>query len=185
MKTTEPPDLEAFNKLLFWLNPDRDKAAEKYETIRVRLMKIFACKGCRNTDELADLTFDRVMSKIDWLLENYEGDPAIYHYSVAKYIYLENRDRDLLPNLPPPDPPDRDKERIASCLERALLELDEDERKLALRYLDGEGQVRIQNRKQIAKEYGISINALRIKVFKINSKLKPHFERCLEEFSDE
>jgi hypothetical protein len=37
---------EAFAKFLSWLNPDPDKAGEKYEEIRLRLIKIFASRGC-------------------------------------------------------------------------------------------------------------------------------------------
>ncbi|HEX7773727.1 MAG TPA: hypothetical protein VF435_15005 [Pyrinomonadaceae bacterium] len=35
-------DQTAFERLLFWLNPDRDQAAQKYEAARRRLIEIFA-----------------------------------------------------------------------------------------------------------------------------------------------
>src|SRR5262245_21687271 len=59
------PDMtpEEFDRLLLWLNPDRDKAGEKYEWIRKRLIKIFVCRGCNVPEELADKTINRVARK--------------------------------------------------------------------------------------------------------------------------
>ena len=34
---------EAFEKLLGWLDPDIEVAAEKYEKVRQKLMKLFKC----------------------------------------------------------------------------------------------------------------------------------------------
>ena len=37
---------EAFDELLAWLNPDRERAGRKYEDIRQRLIRIFMHRGC-------------------------------------------------------------------------------------------------------------------------------------------
>ena len=84
------PTQEDFEKLWRWLDPDRDKAGEKYERIRRRLIAVFASRGCCDTEDLADKTINVVTSKIDWLVENYVGDPAPYFYAVAKNIFLES-----------------------------------------------------------------------------------------------
>ena len=55
---------EAFDGLLAWLDPDRDRAAHKYETVRTRLIKIFSCRGCGVADDLADETINRVTAKL-------------------------------------------------------------------------------------------------------------------------
>ena len=36
---------EGFDRLLAWLDEDRDQAAKKYEVIRKRLVKTFTCRG--------------------------------------------------------------------------------------------------------------------------------------------
>ena len=102
---TDTPDKETFEKLLRWLDPDRDTAAEKYEKIRTRLIRIAAAKGCWVAEDLADQTINVVASKIDWLLENYdERDPALYFYGVGKNIFLEWLKKHPPPGVPPPTP---------------------------------------------------------------------------------
>src|SRR6185295_8481827 len=127
------PSQEAFEKLLRWLDPHRDKAGLKYEKIHLRLISIFSGRGHCNAEDLADETVDVVASKIDWLTENYSGDPALYFYGVAKKLALQP------PKPPPPTPPpapDMDEiERRCSCLDLCLDEnLNETERQLVLRY---------------------------------------------------
>jgi hypothetical protein len=171
------PDQEAFDKLLRWLDSDRDKAGQKYEKIHLRLIRIFSSRGCCDAEALADETVDVVASKIDWLTANFVGDPALYFYGVAKKIRPQ-------PSKPPPTPPptpDIDEiERNCSCLERCLEEkLTAAESQLVLKYHEKTKQEKIQVRKRLAQELGISINALRIRVCHIHSRLRPCIERCL------
>jgi DNA-directed RNA polymerase specialized sigma24 family protein len=170
---------EAFEKLLRWLGPEHDKAGEKYEKIRLRLIRIFSCRGCCDPEDLTDETFNVVATKIDWLLENYNGDPALYFYGVAKKVYLEHLKRKPLPE-PPPLPDKSEIEQKCNCLERCVQkELTEPDRKLVFRYHEKEKGEKIRVRKQIAKELGISINALRIRVYHLHSRLRPCIEQCL------
>lgn len=179
MKKREPPSQEAFDKLLLWLDPDRDKAATKYQTIQLRLIRIFAAKGCYDPEDLADETFNVATLKTDWLLENYVGDPSLYLYAIAKKIFLEQIKPTPVP--PPPTPPDNDElERRSTCLDRCLDQLTTpDERRLVLRYHEGEGQERIRIRRELAAELGTTINALRIKVHHIHARLRPCIQECL------
>src|SRR5215211_7438779 len=113
------PSQETFEKLLNWLDPDRNKAGEKYEKIRHRLIRIFTSRGCSDTEDLADETINVVASKIDWLIENYKGEPALFFYGVAKNIYHEKFKKKPPPPLPPP-PDVRQVEHECSCLEDCL-----------------------------------------------------------------
>lgn len=173
------PTQEGFDKLLRWLDPDRHKAGEKYEKIRRRLIKVFDCRGCGDSEDLADDAINVVVSRIDWLIENYHGDPALYFYGVAKKVYLER----LKKKPPPPLPPSRDTseiERECSCLERCLEEkLSQAERTLVLRYHEKYKREKIEIRRKLAQELGITINALRIRVCHIQSRLRPCIEQCL------
>src|SRR5215813_11227158 len=128
MKKREPPSQDNFNKLLFWLDPDRDKAAEKYQRIYVRVVRIFSAKGCAGAEDLADETVNVVALKIDWLLENYVGDPALYFYGVANKLYLEYLKRRPTPS-PPPVPDNTELELRCGCLEKCLETVSEKERK--------------------------------------------------------
>jgi len=175
------PSKEAFEKLLRWLHFDRDQAGEKYEKIRLRLIRIFACRSCIDPEDLADDTMNVVSSRIDWLIENYKGDPALYFYGVAKKIYLEVQKKKPIPD-PPPPPDITEIEQRCSCLEQCMEQnLSSIERDLVLRYQEKAKQEKIKVRKQIATELGITINALRIRVCHIHARLRPCIERCLRQ----
>jgi hypothetical protein len=178
------PTKEAFEKLLDWLNPDRDKAGEKYEAIRVRLIRIFACRGCCDGEDLADETINVVAARIDWLRENYKGDPALFFYGVAKKIFLE-QNKKKPPPQPPPPPDLTEVERKCSCLEECLKqELTTPEQRLVLRYHEKDKREKIVLRKQLADELAISINALRIKMYHLHTRLRPCIEHCLQHLLD-
>src|SRR6185369_15199046 len=149
MSKRQPPSQEAFDKLLAWLDPDRDKAAEKYQRIHLRIVRILSAKGCPEAEDLADQTFNVVAKKGDDFFKNYEGDPALYCYAVARKLYLEW----LKTQHPKPQPqPPVDKEEIerrCGCLEKCLKKVTTpEEAEMVVRYHEGEGQVRIANRKK-------------------------------------
>ncbi|HET8781094.1 MAG TPA: hypothetical protein VFM63_01660 [Pyrinomonadaceae bacterium] len=182
MTRREPPSEEAFNKLLAWLDPDSDKAVEKYQRIQFRLIKIFAAKGHVDPETLADEAVNAVCLKIDWLLANYSGNPALFFFGVAKKIHLEQIPKNT-PQIPPP-PDNSEIEAGCWCLEKCLkTAVSADDGSCVLRYHEGRGQQRIQNRKLLADEMGISINALRIRVFHIQARLRPCVEDCLEKMA--
>lgn len=181
MTKREPPNQEAFDKLLRWLDPDRNKAGEKYERIRLRLIQIFASRGCLESEDLADQTINVVASKIDWLLAHFEGQPALYFYAVAKRLHLEDLKKKPPPLVPPPDPPDPEVERAHSCLDKCLKQLSADDCDLVMRYQEGDKKTRIGQRKRLAAELKITRNALRIRVFHIHSRLEECIVDCLED----
>src|SRR5215831_13213906 len=89
--TSRQEDLtpETFEKLLEWLDRDRNRAGEKYEYIRMRLIKRFASRGCTEPEELADETLTRVAHKLKQISGAYIGNPASYCLGVANKIFLE------------------------------------------------------------------------------------------------
>jgi len=176
--TTGGPTQENFEKLLLWLDPDRDKAAEKYERIRLRLIRVLSSRGCWDADAVADQTITVVALRIDWLLENYEGDPALYFYGVAKNVLREWIKKQSRPAPPPPsDPKPPEVEQLATHLDKCLELLPPRDKDLVLRYHEFDRQEKIQYRKKLAEEWGLSRNALRIKVFHIHARLR----ECLEQ----
>lgn len=174
---------ERFDRLLEWLDTDRDAAALKYEKIRMRMIKILASRGCCEAETLADEIIDRVAVRIDWLIANYIGDPTLYFYGVAQNVFKEylRKPRPDLPltNWEPPSYEER--ERQFDCLDACMKQLPEDNPDLATRYYEGEKQIKIYNRKQLAAELGITLDALRIRVHRIRLELKKCVLRCLEE----
>jgi DNA-directed RNA polymerase specialized sigma24 family protein len=170
---------EEFDRLLLWLNPDRDKAGEKYEWIRKRLIKMFVCRGCTIPEELADRTINRVARKLPEVQSTYIGDPAHYFLGVARNIFLEwiKEDRPPIIGIPTP-PPETETDPRHVCLERCLEQLPREEHDLVLSYYEGEGQDKIEHRRMLADRFGLGINALRIRVCRIRAALQNCVERC-------
>lgn len=184
----EPIDQERFDKFLAWLDPAREKAGEKHEKIRVRLMRIFACHGCAEPERLADETIDRVMSKIDWLAEKYVGDPVLFFCGVARYVLKEDiRDRTRLVIAPNPNPDhddqDSSEEREFECLDGCMEKLAQSNRRVVLAYYQGEGREKIANRSKLAEELGITLRALRLRIFHTRIELRKCMELCLSQGS--
>ena len=182
MSKRRPPSQEAFEKLLAWLDPDCDKAAAKYEQIHSRIANILAARGCWMAEDLADETFNVVASQIDRLVATYEGQPALYFYGVSRRIHQE-----WLKTLrPPPTSPFRtdsaDKELLADCLDKCLKRLaTPEEAQMVVRYHEGEGQGRIDSRRKMAEELGITLNALRIRICHLQARIRPCIEECVDE----
>jgi len=178
MKKGWVPTQEAFDSLLNWLDPDRERAGQKYETIRLKLIKLFSCRGCCDAAELADESINRVMAKVEELAKTYNGEPALYFYGVAHKVYLEYlRESHLKPQLPPtPPPPD---ETAYECLEECIHQLQEENREMVVRYYQEERQAKIDNRRRLAQELGIGVNALRIRAHRIRIQLQKCVEACL------
>ena len=172
---------ESFAKFLFWLNPDPDEAGRKYEDIRRKLIKIFACRGCTCPEDLSDETINRVILKAQEIVESYEGDPALYFYGVANHVHHE-----YLRKKPLPQPPSyRDRQSEADdefdCLEQCIELLQPRSRELVLQYYQEEKQAKIDRRKQLALKLGIPLNALRIRAFRIRMNLQSCVFECIQE----
>jgi RNA polymerase sigma factor (sigma-70 family) len=183
---------DGLDALLGWLDSDRNRAGTKYETVRVRLVKIFTCRGCLDAEDLADETINRVVARIDEIAKNYEGDPLPYFYAVSHKVHLEYLRKSNLrrietaaedftdiatPFTPVADEEDSD----YTCLERCLEHLSEANRKLVLEYYQHEKQAKIDHRKQLAAKMGIAVNALRIRAHRIRVGLEACVRDCLRQ----
>ncbi len=183
---------EQFDRLLAWLDEDREHAGLIYEKIRRRLITIFAARDCSVPEELADETIDRVSRRIADIANDYSGDKALYFFGVANNVHHEYLKRPSSPereeelgyrqqelsdrhNYSEPDT-----EQVHQCLEHCLSRFPVDERAMLLRYYSLEKQAKIGLRKQMADELGVSINTLRLRVLRMKEKLQPCVERCMD-----
>jgi hypothetical protein len=167
-----------FENFLRWLDPDRDKAGEKLAQIQARLVSIFSSRGCIDPEFLTDKTTNIVISKTDWLLENYVGNPALYFYGVAKNVYREYlKQLRPVPPPPPPDPEPPDLDEVCGFLDQCLEKLSDRDRDTVVRYHEGEKSERIENRRKLAAELKITANALRIRICHLHERLRKCIER--------
>lgn len=173
-------DQDDFDALLAWLDADREEAGKKYENIRLRLVKFFACRGRHDAEELADETIRRVTLKAPKLAKEYVGDPALYFYGVARMLVLEVF-RKPPAVVPPPTPADpEEKEKEYRCLEGCMARLRQTDRELILDYYRYEDGGKVEHRRRLAERLGIGQNALRIRVHRIKAALLLCVTACLE-----
>ena len=168
-----------FDRLLNWLDPDPERAGVVYEKIRWRLVAILASRGCRIPEELADETIDRVARRVADIRETFVGDKAIYFLGVMNNVHHEYLKRPMIFRLPEPDDDVAAKEATHSCLEECLEKLAPHSRQLIEKYYSENKWAKINLRKQIAAQFGVSLNTLRLRALRIREKLQVCIEQCL------
>lgn len=176
-------DKEAWDQLLSWLDRDPEKAGQKYETIRARLVKVLIYRKCAAPEEIADEIINRVAMKVSEIRGTYKGDPASYFYGVAKHVILENQRRtqkvepfdDRLHNILRPEPTD---ELGYDCMDSCMKTLTPANRELVRRYFE---EANPGQRESLARSLGITKNALAVRVFRILQSLKKCVFKCMQE----
>jgi DNA-directed RNA polymerase specialized sigma24 family protein len=166
---------------LAWLNPSREAAGQKYEVIRARLIKIFVNRGCADAEGLADLTINRVITRLPTIRESYVGDPAYYFCGVARNIYLESMRRkevatDFFPTVARTETA---LDSLRECLRECLEILPSDQRELVLEYYLNQKRAKIEHRKCLAEELGLTSNALRLRAHRIRTILEKCVRQCI------
>jgi len=178
---------EAFTKLLARLDPDRERAGEKYEDLRRTLIKFFEWRGAPFPEDHADETLNRVARKLDEGVEvkNVGG----YCYEVARRVCLEVRKgndsrRDPLEtdphNTASADAADSalERELLLGCLEECLSRLPDESRALIVEYYQNEKRNRIGRRKVLAEALGLRREALANRAQRLRDKLEQCVTRC-------
>src|ERR1700704_1018305 len=170
---------DKFDRLLAWLDPDPARAGLTYEKIRWRLVAILASRGCTCPEELADETIDRVARRVIDIQDSYVGDKAIYFLGVMNNVHHEYLKRPMMPRPPEPDDDVEAKENVHRCLDKCLDKLSPNSRRLIERYYAEDKRAKIDLRKRIAAELGISLSTLRLRALRIRDKLQTCIEQCL------
>ena len=177
----------SFDQFLGVLDSNRDRAGQKYEALRLRVVKFFEWRACRFPDDLADKTLDRVIQKVGSgaAIE----DHVNYTYGVARFIYLEHLKRQPKEEIATDEmadlhaPADDEGDERFECLEACLKQLAPNSRTIILEYYRDDRQAKIDLRKQLADKLRISANALRIKALRIRTTLEACVLKCMEKGS--
>jgi hypothetical protein len=184
-ESRESGETDAFNKLLGWLDSDRDQAGRKYIEIEHKLIRFLAARRCPCPEEVKDETRERVMKKIMdpeiCLVETYIGEPIRYFYAVARLVHLEYLRKTWLPprSVTAPIESSQTEEEYV-CLEECLKKESSQDRKLITEYYREDKRAKIKHRKHLAEKMGIELNALRIQACRIRKNLRMCIEKCLE-----
>jgi DNA-directed RNA polymerase specialized sigma24 family protein len=169
----------AFEQLLAILDDDREAAAEAYGQLRQRIVGLHRWWGAADPDALADLTLDRAARKLHEGASVERGDFGAYVRGVARMVFLEAARQ---PGTVALDREPIAEEAIANdaplqCLDGCLGNLTAEERRLLLRYYDGEHV--IATRQDLARQMGISPTALRIRTHRLRLRLEDCVSACL------
>jgi RNA polymerase sigma factor (sigma-70 family) len=172
-----------FDLLLDWLDKDRKFAAQKYESIRLRLTKIFYARGCHLAEELTDETIERVTKKVATIAETYEGDPAIYFYAVAKNVFLEWTRKPKTEELPikisNKEIKTDEAELRDRCLSKCMENISAKQSKFIIEYYNRDKRQKIALRKKLAEELGVTQEAMRVRAFRIRAILQKCVLECV------
>lgn len=180
---------EAFDRFLASLAEERESAGERYLEIRSKLIRFFEWRGSAFPEDHADEVINRIAKRI---CENEEiRNPAGYYLGVARMLLLEiNRERSkqeqMLSELTRStitSSPSGEYESRLDCLRDCLQRLSAENRELILRYYDDETGSKIDRRKELADQFGISINTLRMRALRIRENLQRSVEECRRQHS--
>lgn len=186
-----PEHLRAF---LDWLSSDSENRDAAYESARHRLVIFFAGRKCLEPETLTDQTLDCAMRKLSEIPP--EAHPMAYLIGIAKNIYRDelratqkfeafHHAQTTLANSRKSTSLTTQSnlselEIRHSCLEKCLGELPAEDRAMVLKYYSESKQAKIDKRKQLAESYGLNLNALRNRIFRLNQRLALCVTSCLE-----
>src|SRR5262245_46124318 len=161
---------EAFDKLLSFLDPDRDCAGEKYEMLRLKLTRFFKSRACLTAEDQTDEVFDRLTKKLaeGEEIRNVSG----YCLGIARLVWLETlrgpearqASFDDLPVIPLAAEDAVERKLRLACFNQCLRELPEADAALLIEYCSIEHGSRSKVRQEIARRLQIPLNALRIRI---------------------
>ena len=187
---------EAFDKLLTWLDPDREAAAGKYEKIRLKLIKLFKWRNCLPEEDYADITIDRVTRRVFENTAVEVRDPYLYFHGTALNVIREfwrgqqkHKQEDLesveLSSESPAEEMDRQFEQVRAehrrdCMRNCLRSLPDETREFIIEYHQGERKMDV--RKQMADRLNAPLNVLRIRACRIRAELDKCVEKCVKKF---
>ena len=180
------PTKTAFARLLRWLDDGEDSHGVRYLQMRHRLVAYFERRGRTSADSLVDETFNRISRTLEASGCIAVRPPARYCFIVARYVFLEDvrRERrsvpfddgrgDLEPGADALEMFARtmEREERLATLERCLARLTPQQRDLVIEYYRGAKRQRIERRRELAEQMGISMNALGIRMSRLRSRLQ-------------
>src|SRR6266478_4173464 len=178
---------DKFAKLLARLDPDRERAGERYEDLRRTLTRFFEWRNAPFPEEQTDEVFNRIARK---LFEGVEiRNIGSYCYEVARLVCLEalkGRDSkraslDHSHDVAVVDRADeaRENEIRLACLEDCLDSLTIKNRELIVAYYQDNKRDRIERRKSLAASFGLQREALANRAQRLRDKLEQCVKSCL------
>lgn len=178
---------EEFKRFLNWLDADRELAAQTYEKLRRRLVVYFIKRQCAAAEDLSDQVLNAAMAH--FLKQNalLLGQPLPYIFGIARNVYRQHLNKQISTDgdvdwqrLSFPDVSEEtsEKERRSVCLRNCLREMKDQERQLFLLYYLKKNEALDEYRIRLANQFGLTINALRLKMMRLRDQLRSCITTC-------
>lgn len=200
--TGQAPSLEGFERLFAFLDADAERAAAKYEQVRLRLLKLFAWRGATPAGEFVDRTVERVIRRLSDGGERSVAEPFQYFYGVAMAVLRESglghADAEPIaaeavpadPNAPaaatprPADNPEllADAKRRTPALRASIDELVPEYRHLFFDYHRSRSGTW---REELAAARGVPLTALRLRVHGLRSAVEKSVVKRMNQRAEE
>lgn len=172
------------DQFLTLLDADPDRAAKRYNELYHSLCRFAEWKGSHTPEEHTDETIDRVCHKLDKglpIADLFKYCRAVLHYVILESLKNERLaefDEQTLSLRAAPKPDEEDPRQ--ECFNRCLSQLPPDNRALIVRYYEGHQRIKIENRKRLAAELGITDHNLNVRASRIREKLQDCGKKCLK-----
>ena len=176
---------ESFEYFLSRLDSDPERAAQRYLDLRDRLTYFFEGRQCDDPLVWADEVINRVV----WRLREGEKIQQVEAYAlgVARFALKEYfRHQHAVIPLPEISPQEawqasqqaaeltrqqHERERLHEAMRQCLLSLPASLRDLLMEYYSAQGREQTERRRALAKDLGMTENALYLKIHRIREKL--------------
>ena len=173
-------DKQPFDALLEWLDPDREKAGQRYEVIRAGLVRIFVSNGLSDAEHYADVAIDRVIKRLPEIQATYVGDPAKYFHGVARNIVREaRRTKEIATDVMPAPSAQSVRSETSECLSKCLGLLPPDKQAFILDYHLFKGHEKVEHHREMAGELSITEGALRTRAHHLRVTLEKCVLECI------
>lgn len=169
------------DKFLQRLDPDRERAAQRYNRVREKLISYFRWERCEAPDVHADEVLDRVARRVaeGEAIQNIDaytaGVARLVAREVRKATFRADERLRILSNSSATAKADT---TALDCLEHCLERLPPESRAFILDYYSGDGQERIQKRKRMAEQMRMGLNALRNRALRLRASLQSCVHQC-------
>lgn len=180
------------DKVLSLLAPDAEQAAVEYSRLHERLTRFFEWNSTDDPTALADEALDRLGRRASAAdMERGVRSASAFVLGVARHLLQEERRRKargveaqrvwISATIEPPSP---ESEKMDAALQHCLAQMKPDRRKLIEAYYGRSGAQKIKAHRDIATEYGLSLNALRNRVLRLRKELEASVRRYFDEQSE-
>jgi DNA-directed RNA polymerase specialized sigma24 family protein len=174
------PPRPALDGLRASLDRDAVAAAREYETLRLRLIQFFDQRGADDPESLADETIERVAQDLQ---DGENVEPLrSYCFGAAQRLWREAASqsaRQAVAEMLAPSFAGANglQERRTACLERCLMDLPAESRRLIVAYYHGPGRTPSERQQLLARQLGLSEEELRRRALRIRDEIEERLRR--------